>query len=190
MEAQSSSEQTIGDTPDVSVSAGRAPALASTGCCTPFDPTTWDEDEITWNEKVFVMDRVHRFFHVPLDVRRKVQKGMRLIRESDAVTEEALILCDEGSAWGADLYIGTPQATAGSKTVLISGTFLTKVYEGAYRELPHWVADMRRYVASKGQFLKRIYSSYTTCSRCAKAYGRNYVILFAEVDTPAYVSQA
>jgi hypothetical protein len=29
--------------------------------------------------------------------------------------------------------------------------------------------------------LKKLYFSYTTCPACAKAYGKNYVVLFAQV---------
>jgi len=36
--------------------------------------------------------------------------------------------------------------------------------------------------------LDKLYFGYTTCPSCAKAYGKNYVVLFAKVDdraTPA-----
>jgi len=41
---------------------------------------------------------------------------------------------------------------------------------------------MEKYVADKGKTLKKLYFSYTICPRCAKAYGKNYVVLFAQVD--------
>jgi hypothetical protein len=41
---------------------------------------------------------------------------------------------------------------------------------------------MTEYVENKGRKLKKLYFSYTTCPRCAKAYGKNYVVLFAQID--------
>lgn len=65
--------------------------------------------------------------------------------------------------------------------VKISGTFLTKVFEGSYQNAGKWAQEMANYVKSKGKALKNLYFSYTTCPNCAKAYGKNYVVLFAEI---------
>ena len=71
------------------------------------------------------------------------------------------------------------------KTTL-SGTFLTRVYDGPYRNAPKWVEEMKRWVASKGRKADKLYFAYTTCPGCAKAYGHNYVVLFARVaDAPS-----
>jgi hypothetical protein len=65
----------------------------------------------------------------------------------------------------------------------ISGTFLTKVFEGPFRDAPRWIANMKRYVAAKNRTLERLYFGYTTCPKCAKAYGKNYVVMFAKVES-------
>jgi len=64
----------------------------------------------------------------------------------------------------------------------LSGKFLTKVFEGPYQNAGKWAVEMKDYVASKGKELKKLYFSYTTCPKCAKAYGKNYVVLFAQID--------
>ena len=33
----------------------------------------------------------------------------------------------------------------------------------------------------KGKVAKQLLFYYTTCPKCAKAYGKNYVVLFAQV---------
>ncbi len=63
----------------------------------------------------------------------------------------------------------------------LSGTFRTKVYEGPFSKVPEWAADMRAAVARTGRQVAKIYFAYTTCPRCAKAYGKNYVVLFARL---------
>jgi hypothetical protein len=42
--------------------------------------------------------------------------------------------------------------------------------------------EMAEYVKVRGKEMKKLYFSYTTCSRCAKVYGKNYVVLFARVE--------
>ena len=32
--------------------------MEQTGCCQPFNPEQWQDKEITWNNKLFVKDRV------------------------------------------------------------------------------------------------------------------------------------
>jgi hypothetical protein len=63
----------------------------------------------------------------------------------------------------------------------ISGTFLTKVFEGPYQNAGKWAQEMIKFVESRGQTFKKLYFSYTTCPKCAKAYGKNYVVLFAQI---------
>lgn len=159
----------------------QASAVTPTGCCPPFDPVPWQDRQITWDSKPFVKDHVTCFFHVPLNMRQKVTKDTALIDAARAAVDHPLMLSDEKSPWGADLYIEVkglvPQATMAS----LSGTFLTKVFEGPFRDAGRWAQEMKDYVAARGRRLKRLYFGYTTCPKCAKAYGKNYVVLFAEV---------
>jgi hypothetical protein len=64
----------------------------------------------------------------------------------------------------------------------ISGTFLTKVFEGPYQNMGKWIKEMDAYVKAKGKENKKLYSYYTTCPKCAKAYGKNYVVLLAQIS--------
>lgn len=40
---------------------------------------------------------------------------------------------------------------------------------------------MREYVVSRGRKVEKLYLGYTTCPACSKAYGENYVVMFARV---------
>jgi hypothetical protein len=44
-----------------------------------------------------------------------------------------------------------------------------------------WVGEMKGFVQSKGRALRKLYFYYTTCPKCAKKFGRNYVVLLAQV---------
>lgn len=156
------------------------PTITPTGCCPPFDPGPWQEKEITWQNKQFVKDHVTSFFHIPLNMGKKVVKNMKLIEAADAKPNQQLMLTDEKSLWGADIYIDVSKSVPGAQMGSLSGTFLTKVFEGPYQNAGKWAKEMKAYVQSRGKTLKKMYFSYTTCPACAKAYGKNYVVLFAQ----------
>ncbi len=63
----------------------------------------------------------------------------------------------------------------------ISGTFLCKVFEGPYQNMRKWIQEMSAFVESKGKKPQKLYFYYTTCPKCAKKYGKNYVAILAQV---------
>lgn len=156
--------------------------IKSTGCCEPFNPEPWQEKEITWNDKIFVKDHVTSFLHIPLNMGKKIVKNMALIERAGAKAAHQLMLFDEKSLWGSDIYIDVAGEVPGAQMAKISGTFLTKVFEGPYKEAGKWAKEMTEYVGGKGKEMKKLYFSYTTCPKCAKVYGKNYVVLFARVN--------
>jgi len=155
--------------------------VESTGCCEPFDPGPWEEQEINWDNKLFVKDHVTSFFHIPLNMAKKMTRNMALIEEAGAQSPQQLMLSDEKSLWGADIYIHVEKEVPGAQTTTLSGTFLAKVYEGPYKNAPKWSNEMAEYIKDKNQDLRKLYFYYTTCPNCAKAYGKNYVVLLAKV---------
>ncbi len=153
-----------------------------TGCCAPFDPVPWQDKEIVWHDKLFVKDRITSFFHIPLNIGKKVLKNMALIEKAQARSPYQLMLFDENSLWGSDIYIDVAKDVPDAQMAKLSGTFLTKVFEGPYKDVGKWIREMQEYVKGRGKEMKHLYLSYTTCPKCAKAYGKNYVVLFAQVD--------
>ena len=100
------------------------------------------------------------------------------------------MLSTDTSAWGTELYIEVTQPVPGARMTTLSGTFSTKVYEGPFRQAGNWIADMRQLMSRQGQPIEKLYLSYTTCPRCAKAYGKNYVIVFAQHANQTHAAQA
>jgi hypothetical protein len=92
-----------------------------------------------------------------------------------------VVLSDENSLWGADVYIGVSKEVLNAENVTISGTFLSKVFEGPYRDMRKWIDEAKGFVASRGREMQRLYFFYTTCPKCAKKYGKNYVVILAQV---------
>lgn len=164
--------------------------IKSTGCCEPFNPEPWQDPstgsgqvkEITWKDKIFVKDHITSFFHIPLNMGKKVIKNMELIEKANAKAPQQLMLTDKKSIWGADIYIDVSKEVPGAQMATLSGTFLTKLFEGPYQNAGKWAQEMKEYVKSKGKELKKLYFSYTTCPKCAKTYGKNYVVLFTQIN--------
>jgi hypothetical protein len=155
--------------------------VTPTGCCPPFVPEPWDGQELSWEGKPFVKDHVTCLFHVPLNMGRKITKDMALIESAHAEGDAHLMLADEKSPWGSDIYIEVKRAVPGATMDSLSGNFLTKVFEGPYRNAPRWAQEMKQLVEGRGKRVEKLYFAYTTCPACAKAYGENYVVMFAKV---------
>ncbi|MFH1404451.1 MAG: hydrolase [Candidatus Altiarchaeota archaeon] len=154
---------------------------SETGCCPRFDPAPWDGKEVMWDGKLFLKDHVTSVFHIPLNFGKVIVRDMEKITAAGALTPKPLMLSDEKSMWGSDIYIEVSREVPGAEMTRMSGTFLTKVFEGPYRDAGKWAKQMGEYVKSKGRDAKKMYFFYTTCPKCAKHYGKNYTVLLAEV---------
>ena len=108
-------------------------------------------------------------------------RNMEKIQAADALAKEPVMLSDENSLWGADVYIAVEKDVPDADMQKISGTFMTKVFEGPYKDARQWCYQMQDYVKDQGQQFKKMYYYYTTCPKCAKVYGKNYVVLLAEL---------
>ena len=156
-------------------------AIDITECCPRFNPDPWDEKEIEWEDKKFVKDRVKSLFHIPINFGSVMKRNAELIEAAYAKPEEMIVLSDENSLWGADVYISVTKDVPTARMATISGTFLSKVFEGSYRKMKQWIDEMKQYVTSEDKKLKKLYFYYTTCPKCAKKYGKNYVVLLAQI---------
>lgn len=151
------------------------------GCCPRFDPAPWEDAELAWDNRLFVKDRVVSFLHIPLNYGAVMKRNADKINALGAFPDPAVILTDENSLWGADIYVGVTREIPGANMTRISGTFISRVFEGPYRDVKKWIAEMERHVRDKGKTLRKLYFFYTTCPSCAKKYGKNYVVLLAQV---------
>jgi len=154
---------------------------AETGCCPRFDPAPWDKKEIKFKDKLFLKDHVRSFFHIPLNFGSVMVRDMEKIKSAGALAPKPLMLSDEKSLWGSDIYIAVSKEVPGADMVKISGTFLSKVFEGSYKDAGKWAKEMQEYVKSKGKEMKQMYFFYTTCPACAKYYGKNYTVILAKI---------
>jgi hypothetical protein len=122
------------------------------------------------------------FFHVPLNFGSVFSKTMKKLEEAKAVPEKFISLTDENSLFGADVYLSASKEVQDLEFEKISGTFLSKVFEGSYDKMGEWIKEVQDYAKSKGKEAKKLLFWYTTCPKCAQKYGKNYTVIFAQVE--------
>jgi len=96
--------------------------------------------------------------------------------------DDFLLLSYDPSPWKSELYMSVTKEVPGAENVTLSGTYLSKVYDGPYSSPPKWIKDMDKVVASKGSKAKRYLFYFTACPKCAKIYGHNYAVVFAQIE--------
>ena len=126
-----------------------------------------------------------QFMHMPLPgaFGRTVGRMWKKIEEVGASPDTGgfLMLAAESSPWKVEIYISVTKEIPNAENVRLSGTYMTKVFDGPYNAVPKWIKEMDQYVNQQGKTVKKYYFYYTTCPKCAKIYGHNYVVAFGEV---------
>ncbi|MCE5249150.1 hypothetical protein LLG96_02915 [bacterium] len=151
-------------------------------CCPEFDPQPWDGKLFEWNNRLFIRDKVFTVFYMPFNFGAVMKRLDRKVREAHAGMPDRLCLSDHTSKWNMDVYLSVDKEIPAADTVTLSGKFLSKVYEGPYKDTGKWCKDFESYVASKELSIKKWYMWYTTCPKCAKKHGKNYVVIVAQVN--------
>ena len=151
-------------------------------CCPEFNPLPWDDKTFEWNNKKFIRDRVCTFFYMPVNF------GKVMIRLNDKVTKAGaempdwLCLSDHTSGWNMDLYLAVDKEVPEAENVILSGNYYSKVYEGPFKDSGKWCKDYEKIAKSKGFNISKMYLWYTTCPKCAKKYGKNYVVIISRIE--------
>ncbi|PKM87008.1 hypothetical protein CVU83_03510 [Candidatus Falkowbacteria bacterium HGW-Falkowbacteria-2] len=150
-------------------------------CCPKFDPTPWDGKEIVWEGKRFLKDKVCCFLYVPLNFGGAMTRLMKKVEKVGAQVPDNVCLSDQVSKWKMNLLLAVDKEVEGAESEIISGRFLSKVYEGNFRDVGKWMADAKTSAEANKNTVIKQYMWYTTCPKCAKKYGKNYVVIFSQI---------
>lgn len=151
-------------------------------CCPKFEPTPWDEKVFTWENKKFIKNSVFTLFYMPVNFGSVMRKMHKNVENAQTTVPEWMSLSDHTSPWNMDLYLAVDKMVANTKNLALSGTFVTKVYEGSFKETGNWNKNFTDWCNEKGYKPQKTWMWYTTCPKCAKKYGKNYVVLFAQIE--------
>jgi len=155
-------------------------------CCPEFDPAPWDEKTHTWKDKPFIKDSMPVFFHIPWPpmIGRLVSRMWDRVVRADAApdTKDVLVLATDPSPWRSEWYMSVTKDVPDAENVKLSGTFVTRVFDGPYNAVPKWIREMDQSLAKENKRAKKYYFHYTSCPKCAKLRGHNYVVAFAQIE--------
>jgi len=152
-------------------------------CCPQFDPTPWNDKFFEWENKKFIKDRVCTFLYMPLNFGAAMKRLDSKVKGINASIPDWLCLSDHTSKWNMDVYLAVDKEVPGTENILLSGKYYSKVYEGPFKDTGKWGKDFADTLKSKGIKEKKLYMWYTTCPKCAKKYGKNYVVFVAETES-------
>ncbi|MBF4692439.1 hydrolase [Fusibacter ferrireducens] len=153
-----------------------------TGCCPRFHPEKWHDQIMNLENYQFVKVFTKSMLHMPLNMGKVFSKTMNEITAAGAdVKDKYLILSRDLSAWKAEHYFLVEKEVQGLENTKLSGDFFTSVYEGEFKEMPTWMKDLKEKTNGKGLETDDFMAFYTTCPKCAKHYGKNYVVLFTKI---------
>ncbi|NMC60714.1 MAG: hypothetical protein GYA51_15220 [Candidatus Methanofastidiosa archaeon] len=152
-------------------------------CCPKFDTKPWDNKTHKWKDKLFIQDNVRQIFHTPINIGPVITRMWNKAQVAGATPEikDFLLLAYDPSPWTSELYMTVTKEVPNAKNVKLSGTFISKVFDGPYNAVPKWLKEMEKYLSDNGKTAKRYFFYFTTCPKCAEYYGHNYVVAFAEV---------
>ena len=146
-------------------------------CCPKFDPAPWDDTTFVWAGKKFIKDRVFTVFYMPLNFGAVMKRLDTKTRKAAASVPDNMCLSDHTSKWNMDVYVAVDKDIPGAENVKLSGEFLSKVYEGPFKDTGKWHKDFEALAKSRNLKIDKMYMWYTTCPKCEKKYGKNYVAI-------------
>jgi hypothetical protein len=154
-------------------------------CCPEFDPTPWENKKHIWTDKLFLKDSIPELFHIPLPsmYSKVITRMWEKAHDAGAEPEKKdfLLLAHDPSPFKGELFLAITKEISGEENVKLSGTFMTKVFDGPYNHVPKYIKEMDGYLALLKMKAKKYYFYYAYCPKCAIKYGHNYIVAFAQV---------
>lgn len=150
-------------------------------CCPKFEPSGWDNKIFVWDKKKFIKDKVFSIFYIPMNFGSIMKKLDALVSKNNAKFEDYICLSEHTSKWNMNIYLAVDREIPKANNVQLSGKYLSKVYEGDFKNTKSWCDDFENYAKTNSYKLGKCYMWYTTCPKCAKKYGKNYVVLVYEI---------
>jgi len=115
-----------------------------TNCCPRFRPGPWQDQELHFDNKLFVRASTVSAFHMPLNMGSVFARTIAAIETAHAAGGGLLVLSHDDSAWHAEHLFAVDKEVPGADMVRLSGDFLTRVFEGPFKEAPHGPRRWRR----------------------------------------------
>jgi effector-binding domain-containing protein len=154
-------------------------------CCPVFDPVPWDEKAHNWEGKAFLTATVKQFFHMPLpgNYGRTIAKLQKEAKDNGIMPDEKniMLLSFDISPWKSELYFAVTGEKPGVATTKLSGEYISKTFDGPYNNMSQYIDEFEDFAHAMHKKLGKYFFWYTTCPKCARKYGHNYIVVLGEV---------
>jgi hypothetical protein len=156
-------------------------SVNTTGCCPRFNPEGWDGQDLHFRDKRFVRAKTISIAHIPVNMGKVFSRVQSHIDKAEAMDPKSyIVLSRDVSPFEAEHLFAVTKPVPEEEMMTLSGNFVTKVFEGPYKKVRDWYKEMVHLARAKGGTDKPVWFFYTTCPKCSKAYGKNYVVGVAE----------
>ncbi len=157
-------------------------SVNTTGCCASFNPAGWDGQRLHFDHKRFVRATTRSLAHLPLNmgsVFGRVQQHVAAVDAEDKA--QMFVMSRDLSAFTGEHLFAVTKDVPGEEMAEVSGDFVTKTFDGPYGQVRNWHGTMQAAAREAGSEPGEVWFFYTTCPKCAKAYGHNPVVGVVEL---------
>lgn len=151
-------------------------------CCPEFNPNDWQDKILDWDNKLFIKENVFTLFYIPINFGGTMKKLDKLATKSNAKVLDNICLSDHTSKWKMEVLLAVDKKIENAQNIELSGKYYCRIYEGNFKETGNWCKDYEAIKAAKGYKANKLFMWYTTCPKCAKKYGKNYVGIISKID--------
>lgn len=152
-----------------------------TGCCPVFHPEQWDKQWFDFKDFTFIQAYSKSILHIPLNLGSVMTQTQKAIDDAkQGFDDRYLILSKDVSSWKTEHLFYVKGDVSGYPSIHLKGLYYARVFDGPYQDVPKWMAQVQEEFKQEGKTIQDLWISYTTCPKCAKAYGHNYCIVFSQ----------
>lgn len=150
-------------------------------CCPRFEPEKWDNLQFEWHKKSFIKAPIRTLLYMPLNFGKVMTNLDKMLTAAEASNPDHLCLSDHSSKSHMDVYLATDKEIPGANNIALSGHYFSAAYEGNFKDTEKWMLDFESRANGRSLTIKKTFLWYTTCPKCAKKYGENYVVVIGEI---------
>lgn len=131
----------------------------------------------------FISAKSKAFLHMPLNLGKVMTETQKAIDESEAtLKDQYLILSKDTSAYQTSHLFAVFKAVKDYPMVKLTGEYEARVFDGQYQDVPKFMKILDTEVNNDHKVIEDQWVFYTTCPKCAKAYGHNYMVFFTQTS--------
>ncbi len=151
-------------------------------CCPDIPKEKWEEKTVTWRNKPFYKFKVRSLFHFPIRFESSLRSAGKDIKSKGMEFARPVMVIERGSnTFSQEMLMSLDKIYPDPNVVTLTGTFMSKMFVGPYKDMKDYIKEMNSFVEEKGLHAKELLFWYTNCPECAKKQGGPKTVILAKV---------